>query len=146
MLGNLSCFKGLVSSAIAFGVCQGINEMPCFCKRKMLTWWRHACLIIFKMVYKGRKCFFSYQCTWERIKNKTLLSCFTYSSLVFSHGILWVFSWKIRMRLPGVEPGSIAWKAIILTVGLQTLSPESANYNFIKTLSFLLWGYVCRKS
>lgn len=35
------------------------------------------------------------------------------------------------MRLPGVEPGSIAWKAIILTVGLQTLSPESENYNFI---------------
>jgi hypothetical protein len=29
---------------------------------------------------------------------------------------------KIRiLRLPGVEPGSIAWKAIILTVGLQTL-------------------------
>ena len=27
-----------------------------------------------------------------------------------------------EMRLPGVEPGSIAWKAIILTVGLQTLS------------------------
>lgn len=26
-----------------------------------------------------------------------------------------------HMRLPGVEPGSIAWKAIILTVGLQTL-------------------------
>ena len=26
-----------------------------------------------------------------------------------------------RLRLPGVEPGSIAWKAIILTVGLQTL-------------------------
>ena len=25
-----------------------------------------------------------------------------------------------EMRLPGVEPGSIAWKAIILTVGLQT--------------------------
>ncbi|GLJ19528.1 hypothetical protein SUGI_0352640 [Cryptomeria japonica] len=25
------------------------------------------------------------------------------------------------VRLPGVEPGSIAWKAIILTVGLQTL-------------------------
>jgi len=24
------------------------------------------------------------------------------------------------VRLPGVEPGSIAWKAIILTVGLQT--------------------------
>jgi hypothetical protein len=24
------------------------------------------------------------------------------------------------LRLPGVEPGSIAWKAIILTVGLQT--------------------------
>ncbi len=28
------------------------------------------------------------------------------------------------MRLPGVEPGSIAWKAIILTVGLQTLGCE----------------------
>ena len=28
---------------------------------------------------------------------------------------------KKKMRLPGVEPGSIAWKAIILTVGLQTL-------------------------
>ena len=27
---------------------------------------------------------------------------------------------KMAMRLPGVEPGSIAWKAIILTVGLQT--------------------------
>ena len=27
---------------------------------------------------------------------------------------------KESMRLPGVEPGSIAWKAIILTVGLQT--------------------------
>jgi hypothetical protein len=25
-----------------------------------------------------------------------------------------------EVRLPGVEPGSIAWKAIILTVGLQT--------------------------
>ena len=29
---------------------------------------------------------------------------------------------KKAMRLPGVEPGSIAWKAIILTVGLQTRS------------------------
>jgi hypothetical protein len=28
---------------------------------------------------------------------------------------------KKELRLPGVEPGSIAWKAIILTVGLQTL-------------------------
>ena len=28
---------------------------------------------------------------------------------------------EMHMRLPGVEPGSIAWKAIILTVGLQTL-------------------------
>ncbi len=27
---------------------------------------------------------------------------------------------KKALRLPGVEPGSIAWKAIILTVGLQT--------------------------
>ena len=30
--------------------------------------------------------------------------------------------WDKKMRLPGVEPGSIAWKAIILTVGLQTPS------------------------
>ena len=29
---------------------------------------------------------------------------------------------KSILRLPGVEPGSIAWKAIILTVGLQTLT------------------------
>jgi hypothetical protein len=29
---------------------------------------------------------------------------------------------QYSLRLPGVEPGSIAWKAIILTVGLQTLS------------------------
>lgn len=50
------------------------------------------------------------------------------------------------MRLAGVEPWSIVWKATIVTVGLQTLSPESENYNFIKTLSFLLWGYVRRKS
>ena len=28
---------------------------------------------------------------------------------------------KEEMRLPEGEPGSIAWKAIILTVGLQTL-------------------------
>ena len=28
------------------------------------------------------------------------------------------------MHLPGVKPGSIAWKAIILTVGLQTLACE----------------------
>ena len=32
------------------------------------------------------------------------------------------------MRLPGVEPGSIAWKAIILTVGLQTLLDERIRY------------------
>ncbi|KAK2660797.1 hypothetical protein Ddye_007330 [Dipteronia dyeriana] len=31
------------------------------------------------------------------------------------------------MRLPGVEPGSIAWKAIILTVGLQTLGGNDAS-------------------
>ncbi|KAK4411089.1 hypothetical protein Sango_0181900 [Sesamum angolense] len=30
-------------------------------------------------------------------------------------------SWETQVRLPGVEPGSIAWKAIILAVGLQTL-------------------------
>ncbi|AES71441.1 hypothetical protein MTR_3g077010 [Medicago truncatula] len=33
------------------------------------------------------------------------------------------------MRLPGVEPGSIAWKAIILTVGLQTLVDIVAKQN-----------------
>jgi hypothetical protein len=32
------------------------------------------------------------------------------------------------MRLPGVEPGSIAWKAIILTVGLQTLLDDRIHY------------------
>ena len=41
-----------------------------------------------------------------------------------------------KMRLPGVEPGSIAWKAIILTVGLQTPDYDYAlgyfiNYTFI---------------
>ena len=35
------------------------------------------------------------------------------------------------MRLPGVEPGSIAWKAIILTVGLQTLAEIEATTIFI---------------
>jgi hypothetical protein len=35
-------------------------------------------------------------------------------------GIL-VVNYRRKVRLPGVEPGSIAWKAIILTVGLQTL-------------------------
>ena len=35
------------------------------------------------------------------------------------------------MRLPRVELGSIAWKAIILTVGLQTLrKPLSNKYNW----------------
>ena len=33
------------------------------------------------------------------------------------------------MRLPGVEPGSIAWKAIILTVGLQTLLVDDIRYS-----------------
>ena len=33
------------------------------------------------------------------------------------------------MRLPGVEPGSIAWKAIILTVGLQTLACQISEQN-----------------
>jgi hypothetical protein len=32
---------------------------------------------------------------------------------------------RFYMRLPGVEPGSSAWKAIILTVGLQTLPFDS---------------------
>jgi hypothetical protein len=34
------------------------------------------------------------------------------------------------LRLPGVEPGSIAWKAIILTVGLQTLVGLFRNIKF----------------
>ena len=37
------------------------------------------------------------------------------------------------MRLPGVEPGSIAWKAIILTVGLQTLIDIFIKYILYKT-------------
>lgn len=42
------------------------------------------------------------------------------------------------MRLPGVEPGSIAWKAIILTVGLQTrvVAEESSLY-YLYVLCFL---------
>lgn len=35
---------------------------------------------------------------------------------------------KRKLRLPGVEPGSIAWKAIILTVGLQTLVDECIQF------------------
>ena len=34
--------------------------------------------------------------------------------------VFWEKEKVFEMRLPGVEPGSIAWKAIILTVGLQT--------------------------
>ena len=34
-----------------------------------------------------------------------------------------------NMRLPGVEPGSIAWKAIILTVGLQTLGEKQTLFD-----------------
>ena len=37
------------------------------------------------------------------------------------------YSEKGDLRLPGVEPGSIAWKAIILTVGLQTLDVSSSH-------------------
>ena len=40
------------------------------------------------------------------------------------------------MRLPGVEPGSIAWKAIILTVGLQTLAEIQATTVFINKKYF----------
>lgn len=36
------------------------------------------------------------------------------------------------LRLPGVEPGSIAWKAIILTVGLQTRCTANEDfYEFV---------------
>ena len=35
------------------------------------------------------------------------------------------------MRQPGVEPGSIAWKAIILTVGLLTLACVWMTYQLI---------------
>ena len=37
----------------------------------------------------------------------------------------------LQLRLPGVEPGSIAWKAIILTVGLQTLGGRSLSKYYI---------------
>ncbi|AES95847.2 hypothetical protein MTR_5g030170 [Medicago truncatula] len=39
-----------------------------------------------------------------------------------------------KLRLPGVEPGSIAWKAIILTVGLQTLLVDRICYSPQHTL------------
>ena len=39
---------------------------------------------------------------------------------------------KKLLRLPGVEPGSIAWKAIILTVGLQTPAVFSYTYKLFK--------------
>ena len=35
-----------------------------------------------------------------------------------------------KMRLPGVEPGSIAWKAIILTVGLQTQMSQNLDIQY----------------
>ena len=41
---------------------------------------------------------------------------------------------KWKLRLPGVEPGSIAWKAIILTVGLQTPCYWDPYYNNINPL------------
>ena len=44
------------------------------------------------------------------------------------------------MRLPGVEPGSIAWKAIILTVGLQTpLIDIIAIVNYLIKLKGLIY-------
>jgi hypothetical protein len=43
---------------------------------------------------------------------------------------------KPLVRLPGVEPGSIAWKAIILTVGLQTPYDICTLEEFIKQLNF----------
>ena len=49
------------------------------------------------------------------------------------------------MRLPGVEPGSIAWKAIILTVGLQTLDVLIRLLIFIiyvSTVKKIIVGYV----
>lgn len=45
-------------------------------------------------------------------------------------GLIWgtfVIHQNNTLRLPGVEPGSIAWKAIILTVGLQTLTRFTKN-------------------
>ena len=41
--------------------------------------------------------------------------------MIYKNHIIVVVEVSKSMRLPGVEPGSIAWKAIILTVGLQTL-------------------------
>ena len=48
---------------------------------------------------------------------------------------------NLCVRLPGVEPGSIAWKAIILTVGLQTPMWLCApNKNFCSLVShFQIW-------
>ena len=47
------------------------------------------------------------------------------------HRDIMKFGKTIPLRLPGVEPGSIAWKAIILTVGLQTLvDSEAINYKY----------------
>ena len=43
---------------------------------------------------------------------------------------------KNELRLPGVEPGSIAWKAIILTVGLQTQHEPDVN----RTRNLLIWS------
>ena len=37
------------------------------------------------------------------------------------------------MRLPRVELGSIAWKAVILTVGLQAQFDRASNGNLSKT-------------
>ena len=50
----------------------------------------------------------------EKVKLIPWISIFSFLSSL-------KFSIYFQMRLPGVEPGSIAWKAIILTVGLQTL-------------------------
>ena len=50
------------------------------------------------------------------------------------------------MRLPGVEPGSIAWKAIILTVGLQTpveIMRIKINKLINTFLSYFFYVFIC---
>lgn len=47
-------------------------------------------------------------------------------------------------RLLGVEPGTIAWKAVILTVGLQTLMKK--NKIEIKESAQIAWRFECEEN
>ena len=50
-----------------------------------------------------------------------------------------------NLRLPGVEPGSIAWKAIILTVGLQTLDVLQPRFIFSRNIIVTYIAYLENK-